>query len=177
MTQIFDENGVVHPVTAVALEPMKVAQLRTKERDGYEAVQVGYGGKDTGRYRKEFRGDVSGYGTGAVIDVAGAFGTGDMVRISATSKGKGFQGVVKRHGFAGGPRTHGQKHNERSPGSIGSGLRARVPKGTRMPGRTGGARVTTKGTRVMSVDREKGLLLLRGSVPGRRGALLEIQGV
>lgn len=176
MTQLFDENGVVHPVTAVMLEPLKVTQLRTADRDGYEAVQVGYGKKEM-KDRKEFRGDVAGYAVGTAISTTDVFGPGDMVRVSATSKGRGFQGVVKRYGFAGGPRTHGQKHNERSPGSIGSGLRTRVPKGTKMPGRMGGDRVTTKGTRIMSVDKENGLLLVRGSVPGRRGTLVEIQGI
>ena len=85
--------------------------------------------------------------------------------------------MVKRYGFAGGPRTHGQKHNERQPGSIGSGLRTRVPKGTRMGGRMGGNRVTIRGTQIVSVDKDRGLLLLQGSIPGRRGTLVEIQGV
>ena len=191
MTQLFDENGIVHPVTAIMLEPLTVTLLRTAERDGYDAVQVGYGvrkkktrdgsavgadAKSVPRYRKEFRGSTA-HAVSDTVDGTEVFDAGDVVRVSANSKGKGFQGVVKRHGFAGGPRTHGQKHNERQPGSIGSGLRNRVPKGTRMAGRMGGDRVTVKGTRVVMVDRERGLLLLHGSIPGRRGSLVEIQSV
>lgn len=192
MTQLFDENGVVHPVTAVMLEPLKVTLLRTKDRDGYDAVQVQYGKqkkeqtaaegkkkvshKSVMKNRKEFR--VPGEHTvGDQVGAIATFDAGDVVRVSATSKGKGFQGVVKRHGFAGGPRTHGQKHNERQPGSIGSGLRTRVPKGTRMAGRMGSDRVTVKGTKVVLVDKDRGLLLLQGSIPGRRGTLVEIQSV
>ena len=185
MTQIFDENDAVHPVTIVALEPMTVSQLRTQDRDGYEAVQVAYGNqknkknrKNANKYRKEFRGaGTDAFTVGDTVSAADVFSPNDMVRVTATSKGKGFQGVVKRHGFAGGPRTHGQKHNERQPGSIGSGLRARVPKGTKMAGRMGGDTVTIKGTRVMLVDKERGLILLRGAIPGRRGSLVKIQGV
>ena len=178
MTQIFDENGMVQPVTAVMLEPLWVTLTRTKERDGYEAVQVCFGGNDTAssKYRREFRGSMV-CTAGDQLDTATFFDSGDVVQVSATSKGKGFQGVVKRHGFAGGPRTHGQKHNERQPGSIGSGLRTRVPKGTRMAGRMGSDKVTIKGTKVVLVDKEQGLLLLRGSIPGRRGTLVKIQGV
>ena len=177
MTQLFDENGVVRPVTVVALEPLEVSQFRTTERDGYEAVQVQYGDSKKKQRRREFRGDSSSFKAGERIQGADVFSPGDVVRVSAQSKGKGFQGVVKRYGFAGGPRTHGQKHNERQPGSIGSGLRNRVPKGTRMGGRMGGNQVTVRGTQVVSIDKERGLLLLQGSIPGRRGALVEIQGV
>ena len=176
MTQMFGEDGVVKPVTVVAIEPLEVTICRNKDRDGYEAVQVVYGKKEKNK-RKEFRGNTTGYEAGESINEREVFNPGDMVRVSATSKGKGFQGVVKRHGFAGGPRTHGQKHNERQPGSIGSGLRNRVPKGTKMPGRMGGDRVTIKGTQVISVDKERGFLLLHGSIPGRRGTLVEIQGI
>ena len=177
MTQLFDENGVVRPVTVVALEPLEVSLCRTDERDGYEAVQVQYGDGKKKQQRKEFRGDTSSYKVGESIHSVEVFSPGDVVRVSAQSKGKGFQGVVKRYGFAGGPRTHGQKHNERQPGSIGSGLRNRVPKGTKMGGRMGGDRVTARGTQVISIDKERGLLLLQGSIPGRRGTLVEIQGV
>lgn len=177
MTQLFGEDGMVKPVTVIALEPLEVTMCRTQERDGYEAAQVEYGKKKKTKDRKEFRGDISKYKERKPIDEAEVFNPGDVVRVSATSKGKGFQGVVKRHGFAGGPRTHGQKHNERQPGSIGSGLRNRVPKGTKMPGRTGGKKVTVKGTQVISVDKERGLLLLHGSIPGRRGTLVKIQSV
>ena len=179
MTQLFDEHGLVHPVTAVALEPLTVTALRVSDKDGYNAVQVGYGTaseKRGGQRRKEFRG-TGDYAVGDQPDGISMFAAGDVVRVRATSKGKGFQGVVKRHGFAGGPRTHGQKHNERQPGSIGSGLRSRVPKGTKMPGRMGGDRVTVKGTKVVLVDKERGLLMLHGSIPGRHGTLVEIQGI
>ncbi len=195
MTQVFDTEGVVHPVTVVAVtEPIAITALRTKEKDGYEAVQVGYGTrrkkrkspkgekkegevKTTHRGFKEFRGDSSGCTVGDTIEGCRVFHPGDMVRVVAVSKGKGFQGVVKRYGFGGGPRTHGQKTNERQPGSIGSGLRSRVPKGQKMPGRMGSDRVTIKGTRVMQVDEKQNVLLLRGSIPGRRGTLIEIQSV
>jgi large subunit ribosomal protein L3 len=94
----------------------------------------------------------------------------------AISKGKGFQGVVKRHGFGGGPRTHGQKHSEREPGSIGGGLRNKVPKGMRMAGRTGGDRITIKNLEIIGVDKENNQLLIKGAIPGRRGTLIEIVG-
>ena len=175
MTQLFDENGIVRPVTAIVLEPLTVTLLRTTDRDGYDAVQVEYGDKKS-KLKKEFHGTGE-YAVGDNVATTEVFNSGDVVRVSAASKGKGFQGVVKRHGFAGGPRTHGQKHNERQPGSIGSGLRNRVPKGTRMAGRTGNNRVTIKGTKVVMVDKDRGLLLLHGSIPGRRGTLVEIQGV
>ena len=174
MTQVFDEEGAVHPVTAVSVEPMHISLLRTKAKDGYDSVQIAYGDKER---KREFRGSTEGMEVGKKLEGIETFNPGDVVRVSATSKGKGFQGVVKRHGFAGGPRTHGQKHTERSPGSIGSGLRNRVPKGTKMPGRMGGERVTVKGTTVVSVDKDKGLIMLRGPVPGRRGTVLEIQSV
>ena len=106
---------------------------------------------------------------------ADMFTPGEEVAVSGTSKGKGFQGVVKRHGFAGGPRTHGQKHSEREPGSIGGGLRTRVPKGMRMAGRMGGRRVTVRNLTVLVVDPARGELLLRGAVPGHRGSKLEIK--
>ncbi len=106
---------------------------------------------------------------------ADMFAPGDAVAVRGISKGKGFQGVVKRHGFAGGPRTHGQKHSEREPGSIGGGLRTRVPKGMRMAGRMGGQRVTVRNLTVLVVDPVRGELLLRGAVPGRRGGKLEIK--
>ena len=106
----------------------------------------------------------------------GSLKEGDLVKISGVSKGKGFQGVVKRHGFHGGPRTHGQKHSEREPGSIGSGLRTRVPLGSRMAGRLGGERVTVGNLKVLKVDPSQNLLVVSGAVPGRRGTPLEIRG-
>ncbi|MDE0243148.1 MAG: 50S ribosomal protein L3 [Candidatus Kaiserbacteria bacterium] len=177
MTQLFDDDGVVQPVTVISLEPLNVSLLRSEEKDGYSAVQVSYPQSKKQAGHREFRGDTSDYEMNQAISGTDVFGPGDVVRVSAQAKGKGFQGVVRRHGFHGGPRSHGQKHNERQPGSIGSGLRSRVPKGTRMAGRTGGQQVTIKGTRVISVDKERGLLLLHGSIPGRRGTLVTVQGV
>lgn len=193
MTQVFDENGVVHPATIIKTGPATIVLIRTKEADGYNAIQVGFGerkeknitkallghmkGLGNFRYLKEFRYETlpEGVKIGDKIELS-AFVAGDKVRISSISKGKGFQGVVKRHGFAGGPRTHGQKHSEREPGSIGGGLRTRVPKGKRMAGRMGSDRVTLKDVAVVAVDAAKGELYVQGAVPGRRGTLVEIQG-
>jgi large subunit ribosomal protein L3 len=113
--------------------------------------------------------------TGDVID-ASVFAKGDKVRVSGLTKAKGFQGVVKRHGFAGGPRTHGQKHSEREPGSIGGGLRTRVPKGMRMAGRMGGEKVTVPNLVVLDVDTTSHSILIKGALPGRRGSIVEIVG-
>ncbi len=191
MTQIFDEKGVVHAGTIVNAGPVVVTQVKTADKDGYESVQVGFGLrketrtnkamkghlKDLELFRtlKEFRGADSALSRGDKIDVS-IFKAGDVIEVSATSKGKGFQGVVKRHGFSGGPRSHGQKHSEREPGSIGGAARAggRVAKGMRMGGRMGSDRVTVKNLKVLHVDAEKGLLIVSGAVPGRRGTLVEI---
>lgn len=177
MTQIFDKEGVVNPVTAVYVEPIEVISLRTSDKNGYEAVQVSYLAGTKKKKLKEFRGSVDGYTEGDKLDAMNIFNPGDVVKVSAISKGKGFQGVVRRYGFGGGPRTHGQKHNERQPGSIGSGLRKRVPKGAKMPGRVGSDRVSIKGTRVIAVDPDQSVIFLHGAVPGRRGTLVEIQGI
>jgi len=195
MTQIFDEEGRVHPATVLAAGPVTVTQRKEMEKDGYEAVQVAFKEgtekhvakpqqghlKDLGLFRviREFRipksaGEVT-FSRGDVIDVT-VFEKGDRVTVSSISKGKGFQGVVKRHGFAGGPRTHGQKHTERAPGSIGSTGPQRVFKGQKMAGRMGGERVTVKNLQVISVDAEKNQLIVRGAVPGRRGTLVEVRG-
>ena len=112
---------------------------------------------------------------GDEFTVADIFAEGDYVNIAGHTKGKGFQGVVKRHNFAGGPRTHGQKHTERSPGSIGGGLRTRVPRGMKMGGRMGDRRVTVKNLKVLAVNAEENLLMVEGAVPGRRGTMLEIR--
>ena len=197
MTQVFDENGTVYPATVISAGPVVVTQIRDKDKDGYVAVQVGYGetnekrlnkaqkghfaGKGHFQHVKEFRpkidldlGDVS---VGNSIDVS-VFAKGDVVNVSGLSKGKGFQGVVKRHGFKGGPRSHGQKHSEREPGSIGGGGRAggRVIKGMRMAGRMGNVRIQVKNLTVLAVDKEEKILIVSGAVPGRRGTLLEVRG-
>lgn len=166
MTQIWKDGKVV-PVTVVNALPNKVSLLRTKERDGYEAVQVALGKK-----KKEFKqmGDFK-VGDAVTVDV---FKEGDKVRVTGVTKGRGFQGVVKRHGFGGGPKTHGQKNRHRAPGSIGSTAFQRVVPGRRMAGHMGTDRVTIKNLVVAEIDKEKHLIFLRGAVPGARGGVLEI---
>jgi len=189
MVQFFDEDGTVIPVTIIDAGPIVVTQVKTPETDGYTAVQVAFldqkkeratkahlGHVKEGAYKhlREFR-DIEEIAVGDRITVS-SFATGDTVIVSGISKGKGFQGVVKRHGFHGGPRTHGQKHSEREPGSIGGGLRNRVPKGMRMAGRMGGDRITVRNLKVVGVDVENNQLLIKGAIPGRRGSLVEIVG-
>ncbi|MDP2705128.1 MAG: 50S ribosomal protein L3 [Patescibacteria group bacterium] len=194
MTQIFSEDGKVHPVTVIEAGPIVVAQIKTKEKDGYSAIQFGFGAAKEKRMTKAEKGHLKEVGNLAVLkefrvtqEEAGKmkngdrldvsiFSEGEKVTVSAISKGKGFQGGVKRHGFHGGPRTHGQKHSEREPGSIGGGLRTRVPKGMRMAGRMGGDRITVKNLKVIAANKEKNLLLVQGAVPGRRGTVVEIKG-
>lgn len=193
MTQVFDEAGVVHPVTVVKTGPMTVTQVKTTATDGYNAIQVGFGERKAkninkavsgqmkgGKYMhlKEFRtDDEPTVNVGDVIDMS-SFAKGDVVVISSISKGKGFQGVVKRHGFKGGPRSHGQKHSEREPGSIGGAGRdgGRVAKGKRMAGRTGGDLITSKGLTIVGTNTETGEVFVRGAVAGRKGTLVEIIG-
>ncbi len=191
MTQLFDEKGTAHAVTVVKILPGLVTQVKNVENDGYTAVQFGFGVQKEHRIAKPQKGHAKGLGNfegfiefdsegkeykvGDAIDVT-QFVVGDTITVSATSKGKGFQGVVKRHGFGGGPRTHGQKHSEREPGSIGGGLRNRVPKGMRMAGRMGGDRITVQNLSVMYIDTAKQEVYVRGAVPGRRGSLVEIIG-
>lgn len=189
MTQLFDEEGRVHPVTVIKTGSMVATQIKTKLKDGYESVQVGFGEKKAKRINKAQKGVMKDFGNfahlkeikGATAAAAGeklesTLEAGDTVTVSAISKSKGFQGVVKRHGFHGGPRSHGQKHSEREPGSIGAGGYQRVFKGRKMAGRMGGDRVTVKNLTVMSFDKETNELYIRGAVPGRRGTLVEIQG-
>jgi large subunit ribosomal protein L3 len=191
MTQIFDKEGVVHPATLVEATPVVVSQVKTTEKDGYTAVQIATNAtkveritkaekghlKDLGAFAtlREFRVDAPTQKVGDKIDVS-TFQAGDTIEVSAISKSKGFQGVVKRHGFGGGPRTHGQKHSEREPGSIGGGLRNKVPKAMRMAGRMGGDRITVKNLKVLHVDPKTNTLYISGAVPGRRGTLVEIVG-
>lgn len=174
MTQIWKDGKVV-PVTVIEAAPNSVALVRTKERDGYEAVQVSVGGGRNGKKatKREFR-STEAAEVGSKISVAN-FKEGDKVRVSGIMKGRGFAGVVKRHNFAGGPKTHGQKNRHRAPGSIGSTAFQRVVPGRRMAGRMGGTRVTIKNLVVAGVDPKKNLLMLRGAVPGARGGLIEIQ--
>src|SRR3990167_4088070 len=183
MSQIFDGNGRVQPVTWLEAGPIFVTQKKSEEKDGYVAVQVGFSAKKgknvekpqkklgNFQYFREFK--TSALNVGDKIE-ATAFEEGDFVNVSGVSKGKGFQGVVKRHGFHGGPRTHGQKHSEREPGSIGATWPQRVLKGKRMAGRMGGETVTVKNLKVIRVEPEKNLLYVKGAVPGARGSLIQV---
>ncbi|MCX6755571.1 MAG: 50S ribosomal protein L3 [Candidatus Nomurabacteria bacterium] len=191
MTEYFSENGVVIPVTIISAGPVKVVTIKDKTKDGYNAVQVGFGEQKESRVNKAQKGQMKGDffkvmkefrlknddkfegNVGDMLDVS-SFEIGDMLQVSGTSKGKGFQGVVKRHGFKGGPRSHGQKHSEREPGSIGGGLRTHVPKGMRMAGRMGSDRITYKNLKVVFVDKENNVMLIKGAIPGKRGSLVEI---
>jgi len=167
MSQIWSDNKII-PVTIIKAEPNKVTFLRTMERDKYEAVQLALG-----KTKREFRGKTD-HKVGDEVTVE-LFKEGDKVVVSGTMKGRGFAGVVKRHGFHGGPKTHGQKNRHRAPGSIGNTALQRVAKGRRMAGHMGDERVTIKNLKVVGVDKENNLLLLRGAVPGARGGLLEIR--
>lgn len=191
MTQIFDAEGRVHPVTVIAAPKVTVTQVKTPDTDGYTAVQVGYGEQKESRIAKpqrakgNFRGfkefrisetESSKLKAGSSVD-ASVFTEGDTVSVSALSKGKGFAGVVKRYGFKGGPRSHGQKHSERERGSSGGGpgrAGGRVVKGMRMAGRMGGDRVTVQNLKVVRVEGEE--IFLEGAVPGRAGAIVEVRG-
>lgn len=188
MTEFFSEDGDVHPATILKATPLTVTALKTVATHGYDAIQVGQGTQKKERLSKpllghfkgvshkvsrEFRtasGDLS---LGATI-ACDVFSKGDIVTISSISKGKGFQGVMKRHGMKGGWGMHGQKHSAREVGSIGSTGQQRVNKGKRMPGRMGSDRVTLKNVKVLDVDFENGIILVKGAVAGRRGTLVEI---
>lgn len=199
MTQMFDEQGNAYPVTVVSLGDTVVTQLKSKEKDGYSAVQVGFGARKDKTVSKAQAGhikkakeanaemknpeffrefaveekELADYSLGMTIPMA-TIEAGSKVQVVATSKSKGFQGVVKRHGFHGGPRSHGQKHSERAPGSLGMAGVQRVFKGKRMAGRMGGDRITMRNLKVMKVDAEAKELYLHGSLPGVRGSLVMI---
>lgn len=176
MSQIFEEDGTVVPVTVVSAEPMKVTQIKTAEKDSYEAVQFGSGLKrGQVRHLKENRGQTE-LKVGETVDVS-VFNPGDKIKVSGTSKAKGFQGAVKRHGFHGMPASHGHKHVKRHVGSIGQRFPQHTLKGMRMAGRMGGDRVTVRGLKVIKVDKENNLLAIKGAVPGRKGTLLEIREI
>ena len=174
---MFREDGKAEPVTLILVEPVEVSLVRTKEKDGYEALQV-----KRGSARREVRlnkhrhaESLDAYPVGTLFDVS-QFAVGDRVTIASVSKGKGFQGGVKRHGFHGASNTHGVKHAHRQPGSIGAGGVQRVLKGQRMAGRMGSDRVTLRGVRVIHVYPDKHLIALKGGIPGNRGSLVEIRG-
>ena len=191
MTQVFDDRGVVHPVTVVEAGPCVVTQVKTDEKDGYAALQLGFGLDNRlnrperghrqasgfmSRHLREVKAEnVTDYSVGQVLQ-ADVFAEGEIVDVTGTSKGKGFQGGVKRHGFAGGPKTHGQSDRHRAPGSIGSSATpGRVFKGMRMAGHMGNERVTVQNLKVIRVDTERNLLLIEGSVPGPNQGLLIIR--
>lgn len=199
MTQIFKDDKVI-PVTLIEAGPCFITQIKTKEKDGYDALQIGFEKlkpkkvKKTlknkpYRYLREFRlrptrhpllspshpkEEEKEYKIGQKIDVS-IFKEGEKVEISGISKGKGFQGAVKRWGFSGRDATHGVKHEHRTLGSVGVSDAERVFKGKKMPGRMGGERVTVKNLEIVKVDPENNLIVVRGAVPGRRGTLLEIK--
>jgi large subunit ribosomal protein L3 len=192
MTQRFLDDGRVERVTVLEAGPCPVTAIRTKERDGYEAVQLAFGAckekvltkAELGHLKKadasahrhlvEFRDEAAQLLVGETVTVE-AFEVGDKVKISGTSKGKGFQGTIKRHNFASGPKSHGS-HNVRAPGSIGaSAWPARVMKGIRGPGRMGGGRITQRGLTVVEVMANRNLLLVRGAVPGPKGSTVEVR--
>jgi large subunit ribosomal protein L3 len=190
MTQVWDKNGTAHAATVIVAGPVTVTQKKTVDTDGYSSVQVGFGTraakniakpqlghfKDLGTFAHvvEFRTDAP-QDRGAILDVS-QFVVGDMLTVSGVSKGKGWQGVVKRYGFKGDFATHGRSHGLRMPGSLGGGGRAggRVVKGKRMGGRMGGDRVTVPGLKVLQVDTATNTLVIAGAVPGVKGGLLEI---
>ena len=187
MTQMYDEKGRVVPVTLVAAGPCVVLQIKTKTRDGYEAAQIGYENKTKhikkGEKGKEYkhlrewrplRNDVLDIKQGDAI-VVSVFSEGDKVKVSGVSKGKGFQGAVKKWGFHGRNATHGVKHEERTLGSVGCSFPEHVMKGRKMPGRMGAERVSVKNLKIVKIDAEKNLLTIKGAVPGRRGTVLEIR--
>lgn len=195
MTQVFNEDGVCQAATILRVSPVKVTQVKQSETDGYQAVKLAYGEQKEHRIAKAQKGqlgnaagsiefrprdskneNIEGVEVGAEID-ASIFAPGDMVAVSAVSKGKGFQGVVKRHGFHGGPKSHGQKHSHREPGSIGATGPARVFKGVRMAGRMGSDKVTVKNLTVLQVNKDENLILIAGAVPGRKGSLVEVRGI
>jgi large subunit ribosomal protein L3 len=196
MSQIFDDKGHVHPVTWLLAGPIFVTQKKSKEKDGYTAVQVGFGSKkeksvkkpqkihqlaDGNNYFEVFKEFKPKDGTDLPVNIGDkievtTFKEGDVINISGTSKGKGFQGVVKRHGFHGGPRTHGQKHSEREAGSIGAVWPQRVLKGKRMAGHMGVDRITVRNLKVIKILPEKNLMAIEGAVPGNRGSLVEVRG-
>jgi large subunit ribosomal protein L3 len=192
MTQVFLEDGTVERVTVLEAGPCPVTGIRTHERDGYEAVQLAFGAAkekhltkaelghlkkaDAGPHRKvkEFRDHAGELTVGETVTVE-AFEVGQKVKISGTSKGKGFQGTIKRHNFSRGPKSHGS-HNVRAPGSIGaSAWPARVMKGIRGPGQMGNKRVTNKGLTIVRLDTAQNLMLIRGSVPGARNGIVEVR--
>ena len=184
MSQIFDQKGNQIPLTVVESGPCKVLQIKTKEKDGYEAIQIGFKKLKDQRVKKtqkdkpykyirEFKGDKEKFKVGQEYNVS-IFKEGDIIKVSGISKGKGFAGGVKKWGFSGRPTTRGTKHEVRTIGSVGGSIPPRVLKGKKMPGRMGAERVTVKNLKIVNVDPENNLLMIKGAVPGRKGTLLEL---
>ncbi|NQV00537.1 MAG: 50S ribosomal protein L3 [Parcubacteria group bacterium] len=182
MTQVFNQDGRVVPVTLIEAGPCFVLQIKTKEKDGYSAVQIGFEEIKEKRIKKSQKGKAFRYlkefpkndlKINDEINVS-LFNPGEVVKVTGISKGKGFQGVVKRHGFAGMPASHGTKHTERAPGSIGSAFPERVVKGRKMAGRMGNDRIVVQGLKIADIDKENNLIAIKGAIPGRKGTLLEI---
>ncbi|MEK7151259.1 MAG: 50S ribosomal protein L3 [Patescibacteria group bacterium] len=186
MTRIFQEDGTVVPVTLVEAGPVMVTQIKTKDKDGYDAVQIGYGiekkpNKSKTGHLKDLKSFKILIETKIITDKkrgdeinTSSFSVGDSIKVSGLSKAKGFQGAVKRHGFHGMPASHGHHHVLRHVGSIGQRFPQHTLKGMRMAGRMGGTRISTRGLRIVSIDNDNNLLAIKGAVPGRRGTLLEI---
>lgn len=194
MTQIFDDTGAVVPVTVIEAGPCPVVQVKTEEKDGYRAIQLGWGAKKEKRATRAERGHAAKagldfvprtlrefkigadeqYEVGQQLTVE-QFEVGSRVKVTGTTKGRGFQGVVKRHGFAGRPGSHGHP-KARNPGTLGPGTNpSRVIKGKRLPGHMGDTRHTVRNLKVVRVDAERNLIFLRGAVPGSRNSLVEIR--
>lgn len=191
MSQVYGEDGNIIPVTVIEVQPNTVVQVKTKDKDSYEAVQIGAGTKkkvskaqkghfkNLGNFRflREFKGlkiqdkDLQ---VGDKLD-ASVFAPGDIVRVSGVTKGKGFQGVMKRHGFSGMPHSHGHHHVARHGGSIGQRFPQHTLKGMRMAGRMGGRNFTIRGLKVVNIDTENGFIAVKGAVPGNNGAMIAIQ--
>ncbi len=170
MSQLFSADGTVTPVTIVKAGPCPITQVKDIAKDGYQAVQIGYG-----KHLKEFRMTEKGeWKKGDTLTVE-QFQEGDEAKVTGQSKGKGFQGVVKRHGFHGGPASHGHKDNLRMPGSIGAGGLQRVVKGMRMGGHMGAEQISVRNLKIARVEKDKNLLYLTGAVPGAKNGLLIIQ--
>jgi len=190
MSQMFDKEGDVIPVTVIEAGPCFVTQIKDKIRDGYSAVQIGFEEIKPNKIKKaqkekpyrhirEFKlkeGEKCDFKKGDKIEVS-IFSGGDKIKVSGISKGRGFQGVVKRHRFKGGPASHGHRHVLRRPGSIGTSFPERVIKGKKMPGHTGLERVTIKNLKIALVDDKNNLLAITGSVPGPDGGLVEIRTI
>lgn len=170
MSQVWQNDKVV-PVTIIKAEPNKVSSVRTKEKHGYEAIQI-----EDGKKKREFKTKDSELKLNDSIDVS-AFAEGDMVKITGFSKGRGFQGVVKRYNFSGGPKTHGQKNRHRAPGSIGSTAFQRVVPGRRMAGHMGTEKVSLKNVKVIQIDKENNLLMVKGPVPGMNRSFVMISKI